>query len=905
MAIGEMVFNIIVKIIGQTINNNISKLDFFKKRRIEGSINDTVAKVCEPMINYLNKEKISTDKQERLFYYLGEELKILFDNSSLLFQSSLKGQKIFEQFYENRSIPQTVTEDGLKEIYSLFFPRITTTLCDVPLLVKEWEVKAWAENFSRLDEFANNMNNLAQKVDKLVAPLADASDELINMTRKAMAQKIALDLDLTGLRSDTPYAGKFSDYFVHPSIKEYDKEKEKIEKERYLNTEEDSMYLINTNKMKSVVYGAPGAGKSTWTKWLQQTLLTPEWNGICIRIELRQLAKGPLPTSFDLIRQVAGKYLSQELSNDILINWIKQRKVAFIYDGYDELDKTRREEMLEEINTMCTSIRECPIIITSRPLTTDQLERLTGEWTHWKIEAFNKERVLKYVDKWYKSPSLLQDAIKNIEVEALVEKWMSDRTIGPLTGNPLLLSTLLMVHHLDGSLPTGRSGLYQRYISGMLGIWDDRRHVAASTITLNTNDKKRIIQSFALSFFMNRVEQVEKEIAVKWMQEVLTSYNIKYTANDVLDFFIERSGLIIGPGVYSFTHKSIMEYLVAEVVLEGNKMDIEGKRIDRAYLYTHRGDDQWNTVIYLWAGLAPNTDVETFIEWCINDNDFPLGFGILNDQLEKFTKKQCHSFMHMKYKELNKKMDLKTYHWYVPGPITITQKNKLVIPNIVLRSINNGNDLIELMGTLIRDGKICKLDMKGLSGPIRELVWMCLFKNGGWKSNIIVSLKYHRKASVREEEILWFSWSIWLIIKTQIKLNESYEKYLKKIREGFPEFSWLIPLALITIAIAYALEQKYVKKNSEGIVYNYVSKIIDELIKCDEYEYPEKWLRGTRSWNIFAPYHRSEDTDLLKRFILIIQEINTVKAFENVDSYNRSLDYVNKLIKRRDSLKKS
>ena len=42
---------------------------------------------------------------------------------------------------------------------------------------------------------------------------------------------------------------------------------------------------------------------------------------------------------------------------------------------------------------------------------------------------------------------------RDIDAASLAGTWQRDPTIAPLTGNPLLLSTLLMVHHLDGSLP--------------------------------------------------------------------------------------------------------------------------------------------------------------------------------------------------------------------------------------------------------------------------------------------------------------------------------------------------------------------------------------------------------------------------------------------------------------------
>ncbi|MCP4599060.1 MAG: hypothetical protein GY847_00715, partial [Proteobacteria bacterium] len=97
-------------------------------------------------------------------------------------------------------------------------------------------------------------------------------------------------------------------------------------------------------------------------------------------------------------------------------------------------------------------------------------------------------------------------------------------------------------------------------------------------------------------------------------------------------------GLIVGPGIYSFVHKSVAEYLVAEAILQGDQRDESGRRIDRFMLFEHRDDDRWNTVTFLWAGLAPVADVESFIGECIEAETWGLAYGVLFDQYEQIPK---------------------------------------------------------------------------------------------------------------------------------------------------------------------------------------------------------------------------------------------------------------------------
>ena len=197
----------------------------------------------------------------------------------------------------------------------------------------------------------------------------------------------------------------------------------------------------------------------------------------------------------------------------------------------------------------------------------------------------------------------------------------------------LLLSTLLTVHHLDGRLPSGRAQLYKRYVEGMLGLWDDRRKVNATDISLAQVQKHQIMRGLALRMFLEGQEQLDEPMVEEWLQSTLSAMNLRLAANDVLTALRERTGLLIGPGIYGFVHKTVAEYLVAESILQGDQRDAKGQKIDRLCLFEHRQDDRWNTVTFLWAGLAPVTDLESFIDACLAAGELPLAFGLLFDQL--------------------------------------------------------------------------------------------------------------------------------------------------------------------------------------------------------------------------------------------------------------------------------
>lgn len=634
--LGKLVFDLIFQLIIGVIDEKLksSTLSYLEQRKIRRRVEDATADVVESLVPFLAQEKISQEKQERLIETCIRELKPFAENPAELFKGSLNGQKIFENLYLNKELPQVIIEDNLKDTYSLLFPRIATLLCKIPAAVNDWENEAWSENFRRFDEVVAQLRALFAQVDELSTATQKGADITLIRFKQMLTQKIGLQLDITGLRADQPYSGKFDDFFVLPEIKKVVQEGEKGLVS--ITEPKDCFDTFIISGRLNIIIGAPGAGKSTWSKWLQRETLRSDWAGIGIRIEFRDLKSDELPSIYELVRKVAGRQLAEDLTSEKITKWLDNCRIAFILDGFDEIRPTDRVRFIEWIKEISQFAKGCAFVITSRPLTTNHLEILGDSWQKWAIESFDKSRIINYISKWYDNSPLLSDSDRKVDANGLAEEWLKDSVIGQLTGNPLLLSTLLMVHHLDGKLPNGRANLYKRYVDGMLGIWDDRHKLTATDIQLSPTEKRKIIRGIALYLFLSEQETIDEHILVEWLTSYLPKIEIKASATDVLLILRERSGLIIGPGIYSFAHKTIAEFLVAETVIQGDQKDTSGKRIDRFRLFEHRDDDRWNAVVFLWSGLASFSDIESFVHESIKVSNWALALGIMFDQYDRF-----------------------------------------------------------------------------------------------------------------------------------------------------------------------------------------------------------------------------------------------------------------------------
>lgn len=642
-AVDEAIMGWVLELVLEAVKAHMESAsgDYFLKRRIKRQIEDAVAQVVEPLLPFLRNEGLSEAQQRLLMETCVREMRTLVEEPAKLFQASLDGHKLFERLYAGRRFPEEIRQERLEGTYELVGPRIGSLLCELPRVVEAWKYEKWREEFRRLDEVARELRAVFEKVDEQGKATAREADELLRRMRRTLAQRVRMELDLTGLRADRPIVGKLDPMFVHPRLSwTHRAPGSEGPTVAWLEHEAESAAHFLRSYRRAVLTGPPGAGKSTWTKWLQSWALGEGWTGVAIRIELRKLGKGEPVSYIQLLRDEAGPHLGDELDAARIRRWVERGQVAFLLDGFDELPLLHRDEALQWMLDLAEAAAACPILLTSRPLTTEHLRGLPQVWEHWDVHEFDGKRIVRYIEAWYQHAPLLVDADRSVDAPGLASAWQGDPTLAPLTGNPLLLSTLLVVHHLDGKLPSGRAKLYQKYVDGLLGVWDDRREVDAAAVKLSAEQKRRILRRVALHMHLAGHDQIEEDDAKGVVEKSLRDLRIIADRAAVLNTLRERSGLLIGPGTYNFAHKSIGEFLVAEAIAEGNERDVSGERVDRMMLYGHRHEDRWNTVLFFWAGLASAGEVETFVRMCMGQEDWGellLTISIVHDQGERLS----------------------------------------------------------------------------------------------------------------------------------------------------------------------------------------------------------------------------------------------------------------------------
>lgn len=880
--IEEVAFSLITSLVTDALKSLVSftALPFLQHSKIRRRVEIATLEVVEPLVPFLTNEGITVGQQELLFQVCTDELKPFVEQPEGLFSGSLDGQKIFDQVYTQGKLPQAIRDENLEDIYSLLFPRVATLLCRIPAAVKEWEANAWSESFKRLDDIAEELKQLFVRLDSVDERLSDSGRGVLAVARRALAQRVSMQVDLTGLRADTPVAGSMEDFFVHPALTCSDAN-------LTVNTREESIAQFSQSSTLAIVYGDPGSGKSTWTRWLQKELLTSPWRGIAVRVELRQISLGRLPTLHDLVRQSVTIHLTEDLTAERIKEWITDGDLQFFLDGFDEVAPEHRTLIRDWIEELRTAIFPCPLIVTSRPLTTDHLENLPLNWKRWYIQPFDPTRVLDYITRWYAKMPLLVEGGDTPLPEQVDEELKGDPTIAPLTSNPLLLSTLLMVHHLDGRLPSGRAQLYRRYVDGMLGQWDTRRKVKASGVTLSQSDKKQILTAMALHLQLAEREEMDEHEAVQITQTCLQNIRQDYSPEEVLATLRERSGLLVGPGTYSFIHKSVSEFLVAEAAVQGSSTDSRGKRIDRFCLFEYRENDRWNVVTFLWAGLAPVADVESFIDQCSGEADIGLGYGIFLDQYERFSPSYRRQVV-MRLISLNPRLESGGHYWIGAGIKYDLIDSPLRIPSAFLRGLSHPR-LPKIFFHAVKDGLLLWSDAKGLRGNLRALIWMSI---ASYSENVQDWGRCIRRlpAGLVNHDT-WMLWIAGIVIFKALrrKPHNEAQEYVRLFCQLHTSYSGLLGIALLDNVAAYSLDEEHLVYRND-----FRRSVLDLAQQLSWDNIPPSVLAVTHAWSVRG----SEELDLLLQGRKMLKGWKGEPAL-NSESIIHAVETVDSLIKKR------
>ena len=326
-------------------------------------------------------------------------------------------------------------------------------------------------------------------------------------------------------------------------------------KEEKLNDYSDVLREQKSNPYSNrfLVYGIPGIGKSTFAKkialdWARDKKEILKKFDVLLMIPLRNVCDSS--TFRDIL--IEAKLFSTEDQRfiDGLNRYIidHQNKVLLVLDGFDEYSASGKSPVVHRI-WMGDELRECFVILTTRPVKEDDTKRFSH--SQFQIKGFDWARIKEFAMK------ILEDE-KNVE---MFLNYIKKHTLIEIAEIPLVLLMLCLVWKEKDRelLPEAKVHLYKEFIQTLIN------HMAAKG---NEGKFERIDD------YKGDLEKVG-ELAFKALLRNSLEFDYEHLPMELLSSKLITVGVIQIVKLFSakpkkkvaFLHKSIQEFLAAWFII--------------------------------------------------------------------------------------------------------------------------------------------------------------------------------------------------------------------------------------------------------------------------------------------------------------------------------------------------
>ncbi|MBW4542015.1 MAG: NACHT domain-containing NTPase [Myxacorys chilensis ATA2-1-KO14] len=355
---------------------------------------------------------------------------------------------------------------------------------------------------------------------------------------------------------------------------------------------------------KLMVLGKPGAGKSTFLKYLAMQCIEGYFFGdrVPLFITLKDFAEAKnQPDFLDYIREK----ITNNATQTQLQTLIQQGKTFVLLDGLDEVREEDTGRVLREIREFAARYANNHFVITCRIAAK---EYIFEQFTEVEVADFDDEQISTFIRVWFQYRYLEEG--KQF-AKRVIKKLDENKPIKQLASNPLLLTLLCLECEESLEFPRDRAELYQRGLRTLLGKWDTSREVKRDQFyeKLSTNRKEELLSQLALKTFEQKDYFFKQRTVEQHIIDYITNLPDARTDPQALQLGSEAAlksieaqhGLLVerARGIYSFSHLTFQEYFTAKQIV--NKADYER-------LVEHITEKRWREVFLLTVNIMPKAD---------------------------------------------------------------------------------------------------------------------------------------------------------------------------------------------------------------------------------------------------------------------------------------------------------
>ncbi len=369
-----------------------------------------------------------------------------------------------------------------------------------------------------------------------------------------------------------------------------------------------------------VVLGDPGAGKTTFIKYLAlREAASEKRERMPVLIPLSAYANALAERDNISLGQFMENYYRDLLDAPVPMGEILRRaldagKALVLMDGLDEVQSLEgRMLVVGRVENFFNYHRKKgnKFVVTSRIVGYREARPSAEGLAECTLVDFGEKEIEAFVKNWTKAmekAAVDSDALSAREAKRQEEELMlavkNNPGVAGLASNPLLLTILALMKRQGVALPERRVELYHRYTEVLLKQWNLARGLDRPYATgLDLVETVNVLAPLALwmhetspgvglvrkADILNRLTEIYRERGERQPERAAETFLKDVRTHTAL--LLER-----GQGMYGFIHLTFQEYLAAVGLAQKGQLNIE-KMVE--VLAEHVGDPTWVEVTRL------------------------------------------------------------------------------------------------------------------------------------------------------------------------------------------------------------------------------------------------------------------------------------------------------------------
>jgi hypothetical protein len=358
-------------------------------------------------------------------------------------------------------------------------------------------------------------------------------------------------------------------------------------------------------KQNLFILGKPGAGKTTFLKYIALKAAERVIDKVPIFISLKQWADSGL----DLMQFISQRFdvCSFPEAEPFVSELLESGNAIVLFDGLDEVNLAngQRDIQADAIENFIDKNHLTQCLVTCRIAASDYAFQ---RFTYVEIADFSERQIQRFIFSWFRN----SDGEKDEHLcRVFLDEFQKDNNRGlrELARTPLLLTLLCLAFSQTLTFPRRRAEIYKEAIDALLKKWDASRRIKRDELyrQISLAHKENLLSSIASATFGNGQYfiplTVLESLVQKFIQNVPPHDLNASDSYDIIKAIEAQHGILVerARDIYSFSHLTFQEYFTAKYIAD----DADPLRFARL-VHDHMADERWREVFLLLTSLLPN-----------------------------------------------------------------------------------------------------------------------------------------------------------------------------------------------------------------------------------------------------------------------------------------------------------